>query len=165
MTTFRALCAELLNALEIQLDELRFDNRLCKCARAALSAPEQRPTDEQILAIQDQAVASFSPVHPDAQNLSAIEYARALEIRKARAVLQHLGCPAITPIPASERLPGPEDCDDQGRCWVGTPAISDEEDYGPITYNLSWELCQCTPDEAYWLPHWALPVPQDVSND
>ncbi len=95
MNTFRALCAELLDALEIQLDELRFDNRLCKRARAALAVPEQEPTDEQILAIQDQAVASFSPVHLDAQNLSAIEYARALEIRKARAVLQYLGRPAV----------------------------------------------------------------------
>lgn len=35
-TDFRALCAELLTALEIQLDELRFNNRLCLRARAAL---------------------------------------------------------------------------------------------------------------------------------
>ena len=37
---FRALCAELLAALEIQLDELRFNNRLCVRARAALAEPE-----------------------------------------------------------------------------------------------------------------------------
>ena len=50
MTDYRALCAELLAALEIQLDELRFNNRLCLRARAALDAqPEPvAPTDEEI---------------------------------------------------------------------------------------------------------------------
>lgn len=38
MTDYRALCKELLAALEIQLDELRFNNRLCIRARAALAA-------------------------------------------------------------------------------------------------------------------------------
>jgi hypothetical protein len=102
MTTFRALCAELADSVELLLEMRPLDakpmaiteDRLIR-ARAALAAPEQGPTDEQILAIQDQAVASFSPVHLDAQNLSAIEYARALEIRKARAVLQYLGRPAV----------------------------------------------------------------------
>ena len=39
-TDFRALCAELVAAFEIQLDELRFNNRLCTRARAALAQPE-----------------------------------------------------------------------------------------------------------------------------
>jgi hypothetical protein len=37
---YRALCAELLAALEIQLDELRFNNRLCVRANAALAQSE-----------------------------------------------------------------------------------------------------------------------------
>jgi hypothetical protein len=46
---FRALCAELLAALEIQLDELRFNNRLCLRARAALAQPKPvAPTDEEL---------------------------------------------------------------------------------------------------------------------
>jgi hypothetical protein len=40
MTDFRALCAELLAALEFQLDDLRFNNRLCIRARAALAEPQ-----------------------------------------------------------------------------------------------------------------------------
>jgi hypothetical protein len=36
---YRALCAELLEALEIQLDELRFNNRLCIRARSLLAQP------------------------------------------------------------------------------------------------------------------------------
>ena len=46
MTTtpnFRALCAELLAAFEIQLEELSIDNRLCKRARAALATPPGPP--------------------------------------------------------------------------------------------------------------------------
>jgi hypothetical protein len=47
---FRALCAELLNALEIQLDELRFNNRLCIRARAALAEPVgEGPSEEDIV--------------------------------------------------------------------------------------------------------------------
>jgi hypothetical protein len=39
MTDYKKLCAELLKALEIQLDELAATNRLCKKARAALAEP------------------------------------------------------------------------------------------------------------------------------
>jgi hypothetical protein len=52
MTTtpdFRALCAELLAAFEIQLEEMSIDNRLCKRARAALATPPpEPPTDEEL---------------------------------------------------------------------------------------------------------------------
>jgi hypothetical protein len=61
-------------------------------ARAYLAQPEpEGPTDEELLAAQDQAVASFPPVHPEVKPLSAVEYARELEIRKARAVLARWG--------------------------------------------------------------------------
>ena len=58
--------------------------------RFAQPEPEG-PTDEEILAAQDQAVASFPPIHPEAEPLSAVEYARELEIRKARASLARWG--------------------------------------------------------------------------
>jgi hypothetical protein len=49
---YRALCAELLEALEIQLDELRFNNRLCIRARALLAQPEPEvPTDDKLMDI------------------------------------------------------------------------------------------------------------------
>jgi hypothetical protein len=40
MTDYKQLCADLLEAYEILLGELRFDNRLAKRARAALAEPE-----------------------------------------------------------------------------------------------------------------------------
>ena len=57
-------------------------------ARAYLSQPEPEGlTDEELLAALSQAVASFPPIHPDVQALSAVEYARELQIRKARALI------------------------------------------------------------------------------
>jgi hypothetical protein len=89
-TDFRALCAELLVALEIQLDELRFDNRLCKRARAALAAPEQGPTDEELISTYQSAYepawkrGEYSGCHVDG----------------LRAVLARWGRPAVEPVPA-----------------------------------------------------------------
>ena len=49
---FRALCAELLAAFEIQLEEMSIDNRLCKRARAALATPlPEPPTDDELQAL------------------------------------------------------------------------------------------------------------------
>jgi hypothetical protein len=51
---YRAMCAELLEALEIQLDELRFNNRLCIRARALLDQPveEKPPADGEVAELQ-----------------------------------------------------------------------------------------------------------------
>ena len=55
---------------------------------AALAQPEPEGlTDEELLAILNQAVASFPPIHPEAKALSAVEYDWELETRKARAVI------------------------------------------------------------------------------
>ncbi len=70
----------------------------------------------------------------------------------AEAILSHPGSrwsPAIEPVPVAERLPGPEDLDSQGTCWM----------WHPVNYHY----CLCRPDpsaHSHWLPHHALPVPQ-----
>ena len=49
---FRALCAELLAAFEIQLEEMSIDNRLCKRARSVLATPPPKPpTDDELNAL------------------------------------------------------------------------------------------------------------------
>ena len=51
MTDYKQLCAELLEAYENQLGDLRFDNRLAKRAREALAKSENHigyPSYEQI---------------------------------------------------------------------------------------------------------------------
>ena len=55
LSPYRAMCAELLADLEIQLDELRFNNRLCIRARAMLAQQELvGPTDEEIMELMPQ---------------------------------------------------------------------------------------------------------------
>jgi hypothetical protein len=61
------------------------------------------------------------------------------DIDRARAALaeQPVG---LIPIPVAERLPGPEDLDPNGRCWV----------------------YQNKKSTTHWLPANALPVPSNV---
>lgn len=64
------------------------------------------------------------------------------------------------PVPMSEQLPGPEDCDADGRCWTGSSNFIDETGDRPIPYPASWELRWILNEDTHWLPHYALPVPQ-----
>jgi len=97
MTDFRALCQELVDDLEMsdwpyKLKEV-FRADIAR-ARAALAQPEpQGPTDEELWDLYQDLGSYFSPT----------EF--------ARTVLARWGRPAIEPVPVSERLPGPEDCD------------------------------------------------------
>jgi hypothetical protein len=64
-------------------------------------------------------------------------------------VIAALNTPPLVPTPVSERLPGPEDCDDQGRCW-----------YYRMHYQ-EWHLRRLTTGQyTHWLPHWAIPLPE-----
>ena len=62
-----------------------------------------------------------------------------------------------TPIPIAERLPGPEDCDAEGRCWVwwknGVRWVLDEWTHREL---LDGPLSECV---SHWLPATALPIP------
>jgi hypothetical protein len=140
MTDFRALCAELLKALsEWALGQgSNVDAPLIIRARAALEAlPEpQGPTDEEL----DELYYSSGGV------INA--FARAVWSRAQTSR------PAIEPVPVSERLPGPEDCDAEGRCWIGSSPTYEDDNF-----NSSWELSPFTHGDTHWLPHWVLPVP------
>jgi hypothetical protein len=54
------------------------------------------------------------------------------------------------PVPVSERLPGPEDCDKEGCCWWW--------DYGQDSWSQGMPE-YCINRHTHWLPHWALPMP------
>jgi hypothetical protein len=99
--TFRALCAELLAAM--QTDNWEECEEVWARAEAALAQPEPvTPTDEELM-----------DLWLDCMNTSEARGSFVF----ARAVLARWGTPAIQPVPVSERLPGPEDCDGEGRCW------------------------------------------------
>jgi len=109
----------------------------------------QGPTEEDLCKTLHQAICDFPPTHPSACDLDAHQYEIALEIRKARAVLQRWGRPAIEPVLVAERLPGPEDCDGEGCCWVAS-------EHRPAWHRVSRHFNAWH----YWLPHHALPGPQ-----
>ena len=73
----------------------------------------------------------------------------------------------------SERLPGQEDCDAEGRCWLGWGSQTVDsvifgetlEQFGP-TYPAEWvfDKLMGKPEELVgppiaWLPAYSLPVP------
>ena len=151
MTDFRALCAELHAAVQlytgqnpaaagIPANELvaRLMDAMANTA-AALAQPEpQGPSDEDLDAL-------FTEVDQSGESESWRTY--------ARAALARWGRPAIEPVPVSERLPGPEDCDEEGLCWWWDSDCRQTEawcrglsEYASGSYS-------------HWLPHWALPVP------
>jgi len=129
-----------------------------------------QPTDKELLALMPETMkdefsyaakvcsdATGGQVKPRifrvALNTAALEY--------AQAVLQRYGRPAIEPVPVSERLPGPEDCDAKGRCWWLKQAANPEHDLLTPTWHLQRHRPAGSTFFKYthWLPHWALPVP------
>jgi hypothetical protein len=93
---FRALCAELVDVATAHChpddDAVGYCAAVLARARAALAQPEpERPTDEELCQILHQAVCDFPPTHPDALNLDVRQYEIALQLRKARAVLDRWG--------------------------------------------------------------------------
>ncbi len=61
------------------------------------------------------------------------------------------------PVPVSERLPGPEDCNAEGRCWLGGRQMGS----GTPTWLLGYPAwAERFPDvHHFWLPADALPLP------
>jgi hypothetical protein len=62
---------------------------------------------------------------------------------------------AVQPVAVSERLPGPEDCDLEGRCWLCGKVEGDWRLLSVVNPGVP-HLKYCF---SHWLPHWALPVP------
>jgi hypothetical protein len=139
MTDFRALCQELMDAIDSGIPRGHIkQSPLAVRVDAALAQPKpQGPTDEELWDLYQDLGRDFSPT----------EF--------ARTVLSRWGRPTIEPVPVSERLPGPEDCDAEGRCWWFSPPAC-----GPNTIRPCWTFDSETLEgDTHWLPHWALPVP------
>jgi hypothetical protein len=165
-TDYRALCAELLAWAERTSAHYVAPPDVIARARAALSAPEQGPTDEEIMELmpeqlwKDLATVSQLAAHGAGPDVGPGLFRVTLNtgiVEHCRAVLTRWGRPAVEPVPVSERLPGPEDCDDQGRCWWW---IVDQPGELPHWIYCQLEVLSWTNFTA-WAPHWALPVPQE----
>ena len=88
---------------------------------------------------------------------AGIDYGDALDIEESRnlidralAVLARWGNTTPQPVPVSERMPGPEDCDAEGYCWW-----FDTDSWIRISPNSGFAWGKIT----HWLPAHALPLP------
>jgi hypothetical protein len=123
-------------------------------ARAALAQPEpQGPTDAEL----DEFAIYWWGSETDERSVSDVIECGSMAAF-ARAVLARWGRPAIEPVTVSERLPRPEDCDAEGRCWFfHTSTIGGNEWFLSQLPKVSeWYRWQSI---THWLPHGALPVP------
>jgi hypothetical protein len=132
---------------------------------AALSAPEQGPTDQQIMELmpqrlqEDLATVSRLAAHGAGPDVGPGLFRVTLNtgaVAHCRAVLTRWGRPAVEPVPVAERLPRPEDCDAKGRCWLWSP-----EDACWFWERTDSDFVKQYGAEFLWLPHWALPLPQE----
>ena len=175
---YKALCAELADSVELLL-EMRSNDRPMQVtedrlnrAPAALAQPDPQepgPTDEELLGIEDLEAAWNAQA--DAFNSWDELGIDEIVWWAQRQALARWGRPAIEPVPVSEGLPGPEDCDAEGRCWL----LTVEDDYPqwrlhsiqgaqpggymiwvPVDSDGAMVDCFYT---SHWLPANALPVP------
>jgi len=126
---YRAMCAELVDDLELA----DWPSKLKEAFRADIARAR---------ALLAKADGPAVPVLPgDVQIIKLAEYT--------------LLVPVARPVPLSERLPGPEDCDEQGRCWMLLKVAGDWRLVNPEKSGLP----QLEYGFSHWLPAHALPLP------
>lgn len=151
-TDFRALCAELLQELcchyrSWELKEGIYPDAM-KRANAALAEPEPVAEESSVAQPADGEVAelvAWLRKTSSAAFMDGWPNEESINIDRAADLLERLSPPQ--PVPVSERLPGPEDCDERARCWWLT---------------LDWAgpaLWIQTSTPTHWLPANALPLP------
>ena len=163
---YRAMCAELVDALDsgISAGRIRM-SPLVDRARALLAeSVAEGPTDDELM---DTARAADLAYYMGKDCGFASPYQEGTDITAevlafARAVLSRWGRPTPQPVAVSERLPRPEDCDEQGRCWLGGRQMG----RGTPTWLLGYPAwAERFPDvHRFWLPANALPTPE-ATND
>jgi hypothetical protein len=158
-TDFRALCTRMANELDqyrqLLLDDRSVTHRLADEARAELAKPgPEGPTDAELLELTDDWPATTGPRNDLSGCPEVPLYSVFADevIEFARAVLARWGRPTPQPVPVSERLPEPEDCDAEGRCWYGAP----DRPGAVACWDLEYEPAT---DDTHWLPAHALPSP------
>ena len=158
MTDYKVLCARLCGAIAATDNKPRALDDAYAEAVAALAEPEaEGPRALELEAIE---LALWDKHRTKgwggAEFMYDNNFSYALE--EYRAALARWGHPTPQPVAVSERLPGPEDCDEQGRCWLGGRQMG----RGTPTWLLGYPAwAERFPDvHRFWLPAHALPTPE-----
>jgi hypothetical protein len=126
--------------------------RLDELEGALLAQPvAEGPTDDKLM---DIALATDLVFFPYKGRGCASPYMEGTDITAevlayARAALAKYGTPTPQPVAVSERLPGPEDCLDEGWAWFFNRRIGWRQAGLPVS-----------PGYTHWLPANALPTPE-----
>ena len=148
---YRAMCAELHAAFNTYAVDMKHHD-LLERARALLAQPvAEGPTDEELNTFWNcSGIADEYGNHTG----NIFEF--------ARAVLARWGHPTPQPVAVSERLPGPEDCDEQGRCWWLKQRANPDHDLLMPTWHLQRQGPVGTTffRFTHWAPANALPTPE-----
>ena len=147
---YRAMCAELVDAI-FTPNPYNWEDSLYEAAnraRALLDQPvAEGPTDEEIADWHGQCV--------DLTRLREADHYWAFDLRSdevagvVRAAIARWGRPTPQPVAVSERLPGPEDCLDEGWAWFFNQRIGWRQAVLPVSTGYT-----------HWLPANALPTPE-----
>ena len=145
------------------MDEIEFENAvneaLTLSGRPAVK-PEPQGASVEAMAqiVYEHAMLATAPKHAKPHWPSWVDLpnsdARIHSLNTAEIILTRWGRPAIKPVPVAERLPRAKDCDANGIFWAW--------DKGCLRWDAAF-LDAAFPsdtDISHWLPHWALPVPQ-----
>ncbi len=147
--TYRAMCAELLDELELW-PSWHEATGLIDRARALLAQPEPE-------GLTDQELLRCGRIATPCYDLKVWE--RELNMMRAAIAADRArwGHPTPQPVAVSERLPEPEDCDKHGRCWWFTPKEGNTEPFrcADWSFYAGWRQ-----KYTHWLPANALPTPE-----
>ena len=147
----RALCAELADAYLRLLEHINnstrlgyepSDDPLLLRARAALAEPVAEPPEGEVAKLVAQLRELAEIQDDDGWEDDAVMLRRAAELLERHAA----------PVPVSERLPGPEDCDREGFIWLWDSDRRWVRQHREAASSNTWV-------GSLWLPGHALPLP------
>ncbi len=156
---YRALCAELHQCLEhIDIScDVPIPQSLIDRARAALDTEPAIGIDDcpyctngLVTVLRNSASYHFDGDEPIAEYEDCEECGGSGKAPPATP-------PA--PVPAAERLPGPGDCDAEGRCWWLKPRGYRGHSISESYWILGDADYRILPSKTHWLPANALPLP------
>jgi hypothetical protein len=137
------------------------------CGGGAALSPEQCRRTATLLQQQEARIAGLRSaladcgravggfIGEDCSDEFLLEVPREVRLAVAKAD------PVVVPVAVSERLPGEEDCDAGGKCWIGTWSDIDGEPTFDWAYtspkDWTWQGIASIQS---WIPAHAIPLPQ-----
>jgi hypothetical protein len=164
---YHALCAELTNELQgYKVAHPMHCRALLNRARAALAQPAPVARKPVVDYSRVPEIATEAQIRSAAQYLVKKRNCAGDLVPAIEYAIARWGRPTIQPVLVSERLPEPEDCDSEGKCWMLYRSASVNR---TPTWSFAHRRCILDAPYSHWLPanaysHWlppnALPTPE-----